>query len=45
VLRNLNLFGTSLGGTVPATLCNMATALSIFVDCNPGLQCSCCTCG
>ena len=35
-----------LNGTVPAKLCNLGQqTVSIYVDCTPGPQCSCCQCG
>jgi hypothetical protein len=43
-LDDLDLSGNSLlNGTVPAKLCNN-DGVTIVVDCNPGPQCSCCTC-
>jgi Leucine-rich repeat (LRR) protein len=44
-LEYFDLYGNSLlNGTVPAKLCNN-DGVTIYVDCNPGPQCSCCTCG
>jgi Leucine-rich repeat (LRR) protein len=44
-LHELDLYdNVGLIGTVPAKLCNLGQPVSMYVDCNPGPQCSCCGC-